>query len=396
MATSAVVVGTTPQGGGTYWAYSIDSNGVYTETGKPRRPMLSKGLKAALVAKPSTTPSGQKILYWSTYDGLRSMVKVGNGTGFPIYSDSLFQPVSVVYVTAPRPEPTGSGVPKTPSPSGLETLSKNMIRIIGGAAIKTVDTLVNPLYSTFNNLQSLVTNPSEFVKSSPLMEAAKALYDYLKQQPESQQSPVFPTQEVYCLPGEAIGDISPYGSNPIYDDGSDSGSPTTPETETKEETLKTVLDTLNKIIQKFVDTPDNERQPGSSIWDKLAGILDTFDLIDDALSKILAIPKQIPSVLLDIPDMLDAISQFLSPLLQAIGQSIAEEKQTGKAAQVDFTALIDSINGPSNSVTQSLTGTDRSLYQLEEDFQNWLKEDVNRIFLLGLVTQTNELYDPEY
>lgn len=393
MATSAVVVGITPQHSLTYWAYSIDQNGVYTETGRPVRPKISKGLKAALIAQPSTTPGGSKILYWSTYDGLRSMIKVGNGTGFPVYADSIFQPYTIQYVSPPPGEPSDTSTAKPSSARGLETLAKNMARIITGSILRTVDTITNPIESTVSNLQSFAANPSEFIKSSPLMSAAKALDDFLRSTGVTPNPATYPVEEVYCLPGENLGDLSPYGGNPVFGDDSGGSAPASNTgSESKDQTLERVLGVLSKLIDTFKTTPDNDRQPGSSIWDKLLGVLNLLGDVDGIFSKALKVPLQIPQAILDVADMLDAISTFLEPLLTAIGQSLGDKDDSTDTTNSDLVKAL--IGDSDSSILAGLIDEDLSLHQAITDYAEWSQEQEQPAYLNAWFSCA-ELFDPQ-
>lgn len=392
MATSAVVWAIPPGGGSAGWSFGTGEDDTWT-SGEPQRPILSKGLSKALQAYPSQTLADRSILYWSPYQGsLRSCVRIGATVGYEIAEFCFFQDFVIVYLSQDPTEPPMTTVPKTSSGRGLETLAKNMSQTILNHARQNLSEFVNPFGEGYNKLQTFLSDPSEFVKSSPAMQIAKALDDFFRGSGKADGGTDSKITEVWCLPNETVGSSNVYGNNPIFgqsEGGGGGGGGGNDTTEKKDETLKRLLDNLSKLVTKFISSDDSERGPGSDIWDKIIGILHPMRAMGDLLSKITGTILTVPETIANVADMLSFITGFLVPLLSALGLSLGDDDSGENEpdqvdSNIDFTQLIE-----------ALTGDERSLYQLEFEFQEWLKLPENRIFIMGLLSQTNEVFDPE-
>lgn len=337
MASTAVILA---NGGSTYYAVG-NVNGKLTETGTPYRPILSPGLRDALAAKPEKDLGDHTIIYWSAYEGaLRSCMHYSSGElGFGLFAHALFQDYAIVTVFPRWPEPQDGGAgSKAASPRGLETFAKGAVQTILNAAREQMSGWAeNPFGDSFSKIGQLLQNPAEFIKSNPLMKLASDLDAALRPStPGASDSAGQGGKDVWCLPSEVLDQDGPYGPNEIYTPrNSGGGVPTSSdgERETKDDTLTRLIDTISDLVDKFVGTPDDQRQPGTPPFDKLLPLLKYLGDIDDVLGKLLGIPKLVPELIMDTSTMLQAISDFVLPLLKALGLSNSDTESDGP---VDF------------------------------------------------------------
>lgn len=341
MATSAVILA---NGGSTYYAvFNVD--GKLTESGVPYRPLLSPGLSNALKAHSSSDLGGNAVIYWTAYGAeLRSCISLGNGVlGFGSYATSLFQPYDIETVYPVWPEPSDGGAAARPSsPSGLETFAKGAAQVIMDYARQKMSELINPFGAAFQGISDLLSDPAEFIKSSPLMRLTDEFDKAFRQSNAVLPGSGSDGKPVFKLPGEVLDRESPFSGNEVYtprQSGSAPGAGSGAETESKSDTLERLIGTISDLVQKFISTPDDQRQPGTSIFDKLLPVLDFLSGVDDVLSKLLGIPKQVLSSVSDTAGMLQAISDFLLPLISALGLSNRSDTADSVSAEFDYSAF---------------------------------------------------------